>query len=220
MPTAVLEALAAAEVFTGGARIEEVPLAEIREIAVLLAAASNAAEMINGDPPAELTPPLKRILNDYGRTGARLLRHAESAAHPPAEVAEAAFQLAVLLLCDEREDGHAYLDKATRAGHAGAQQLHYHPAAHLAIRGTAHQIARSYQRNGNFSSALVFFQAATKHGDAEACYQIGLIHTDQGKAWEAATWFSRAARSGHLSAYEHLNALSDQLVTHITQVTQ
>ncbi|MEU6039392.1 hypothetical protein ABZ801_28715 [Actinomadura sp. NPDC047616] len=44
-------------------------------------------------------------------------------------------------------------------------------------------------------------------------------YENQGRIREAATWYTRAARSGHVKGYNRVNVLSHQLVTDITRLT-
>jgi hypothetical protein len=102
-------------------------------------------------PPAELTPTLRRFLNTYGRTGGRLLRHAE------AGDAESAFRLGVLLLCDDRpREATEWLRKANRAGHDTALELQHQPDQRGAAVQHALRIGGDYEAAGNFPAAALF----------------------------------------------------------------
>ncbi|WP_344954070.1 hypothetical protein [Actinomadura miaoliensis] len=47
-----------------------------------------------------------------------------------------------------------------------------------------------------------------------------MSYESQGRTREAATWYTRAARGGHVKAYDRVNVLSHQLVTDIIRLTQ
>ncbi|HZB31656.1 MAG TPA: hypothetical protein VE465_15965 [Streptosporangiaceae bacterium] len=103
-------------------------------------------------PPGELTPAM-RLLNSYKRTGGRLLRHAE------AGDAEAAFRLAVLLLCGDRPvEATEWLRRAGRAGHADAAALLHHPRQQAEAARHAYRIGRDYETAGNLPAALAFLE--------------------------------------------------------------
>ncbi|MFC0038293.1 sel1 repeat family protein [Actinomadura rayongensis] len=161
--------------------------------------------MYTADPKtsAEGAP---KFLRRYGTTGLRLFHAAASGA----AVGEAAYQLAALLLCYGRDtEGNAYLRRAGEAGHRDAVDLCSHLAGSRAVRGVAHRIARAYQEDGDLDAALVFFEAAaSRGGNAEACFRIGLIHAERGAAREAVTWFRRAARLGHGEAFRRYAAFA------------
>ncbi|HEU5160047.1 MAG TPA: hypothetical protein VFU43_23825 [Streptosporangiaceae bacterium] len=107
-----------------------------------------------GDAPAELTPAM-RLLTSYKRTGGRLLRHAE------AGDAEAAFRLAVLLLCGDRPvEATEWLRRASRAGHADALELLHHPRQQAVAARHAYRIGRDYEAAGNLPAALAFLEQA------------------------------------------------------------
>jgi hypothetical protein len=159
-------------------------------------------------PPAALTPALRRFLTTYGRTGGRLLRHAE------AGDAESAFRLAVLLLCDDRPlEAAEWLRRANRAGHEDALELLHHPEQRTAAARHAYRIGCDHEMTGNLPAALVFFEQAAACEEADAAYRIGLTHAQQGKTWVAAQWFARAAAYGHPHAMTEFNGLSRQLLT-------
>jgi hypothetical protein len=105
-------------------------------------------------PQAELTPAM-RLLTNYKRTGGRLLRHAE------AGDAEAAFRLAVLLLCGDRPlEATEWLRRASRAGHAEALELLHHPRQQAVAARHAYRIGRDYEAAGNLPAALAFLEQA------------------------------------------------------------
>jgi hypothetical protein len=159
-------------------------------------------------PPAELTPALQRFLSSYGRTGGRLLRHAE------AGDGESAFRLAVLLLCDDRPmEAAEWLRRANRAGYDDALELLQHPQQRTAAARQAFRIGCEYELTGNLPAALVFFEQAADCEDADAAYRIGLTHAQQGRTWVAAQWFARAAAYGHPHAMTEFNGLSRQLLS-------
>ncbi|HEX6470640.1 MAG TPA: hypothetical protein VF069_16190 [Streptosporangiaceae bacterium] len=104
--------------------------------------------------PAEITPAM-RLLTTYKRTGERLLRQAETGD------AEAAFRLAVLLLCGDRPlDATEWLRRASRAGHKDALELLHHPRQQVAAARHAYRIARDYEAAGNLPAALAFLEHA------------------------------------------------------------
>jgi hypothetical protein len=103
------------------------------------------------DTPAgqQPEPAQERYLRVYGRTGGRLLRHAEDG--DP----EAAYQLGVLLLCDDSvHEADLWLGRAASAGHKGAQRLH--PVAGEDPVECAHRIGDEYAAKHMPSSAEVF----------------------------------------------------------------
>jgi hypothetical protein len=103
---------------------------------------------------ADLTPAM-RLLTNYRRTGGRLLRHAE------AGDAEAAFRLAVLLLCGDRPlEATEWLRRASRAGHAEALELLHHPRQQAVAGRHAYRIGRDYESAGNLPAALAFLEQA------------------------------------------------------------
>jgi hypothetical protein len=105
-------------------------------------------------PSAEVTPAM-RLLTNYKRTGGRLLRHAE------AGDAEAAFRLAVLLLCRDRPlEATEWLRRAGRAGHEEALDLLHHPRQQAAAAQHAYRIAHDYEAAGNLPAALAFLEQA------------------------------------------------------------
>jgi hypothetical protein len=108
--------------------------------------------------PAAAPTPAMRLLTNYKRTGGRLLRHAE------AGDAEAAFRLAVLLLCGDRPlEATEWLRRASRAGHADALELLHHPRQKAVAARHAYRIGRDYETAGNLPAALAFLEQA---GDA------------------------------------------------------
>jgi hypothetical protein len=113
-----------------------------------------AGEASAGAASGSLTPAM-RLLTSYKRTGGRLLRHAE------AGDAEAAFRLAVLLLCGDRPlEATGWLRRAGRAGHAGAAELLHHPRQHAEAARHAYRIGRDYETAGNLPAALAFLEQA------------------------------------------------------------
>jgi TPR repeat protein len=117
-------------------------------------AATGEASAAAGEPQAALTPAM-RLLTGYKRTGGRLLRHAE------AGDAEAAFRLAVLLLCGDRPlEATEWLRRATRAGHADAAELLHHPRQQAEAARHAYRIGRHYETAGNLPAALAFLEQA------------------------------------------------------------
>jgi TPR repeat protein len=103
---------------------------------------------------AELTPAM-RLLTNSKRTSGRLLRHAE------AGDAEAAFRLAVLLLCGDRPlEATEWLRRAGRAGHADALELLHHPRQQAMAARHAYRIGRDYETAGNLPAALAFLEQA------------------------------------------------------------
>jgi hypothetical protein len=104
--------------------------------------------------PAEVTPAM-RLLTTYKRTGERLLRKAETGD------AEAAFRLAVLLLCGDRPlEATEWLRRASRAGHKDALDLLHHPRQQVAAARHAYRIAHDYEAAGNLPAALAFLEHA------------------------------------------------------------
>lgn len=102
----------------------------------------------------ELTPAM-RLLTGYKRTSGRLLRHAE------AGDAEAAFRLAVLLVCGDRPlEATEWLRRASRAGHADALELLHHPRQQAVAARHAYRIGRDYETAGNLPAALAFLEQA------------------------------------------------------------
>jgi hypothetical protein len=117
-------------------------------------AADAAAGEAAGESPGALTPAM-RLLTGYKRTGGRLLRHAE------AGDAEAAFRLAVLLLCGDRPlEATEWLRRASRAGHADAAELLHHPRQQAEAGRHAYRIGRDYETAGNLPAALAFLEQA------------------------------------------------------------
>jgi hypothetical protein len=113
-----------------------------------------APEAPAGEAPGALTPAM-RLLTSYKRTGGRLLRHAE------AGDAEAAFRLAVLLLCGDRPlEATEWLRRASRAGHAAAAELLHHPRQQAVATRHAYRIGRDYETAGNLPAALAFLEQA------------------------------------------------------------
>lgn len=105
--------------------------------------------------PDGLTPAM-RLLTGYKRTSERLLRAAE------AGDAEAAFRLAVLLLCGDRPlEATEWLRRAARAGHAEAAELLHHPRQRAVATRHAYRIGRDYETAGNLPAALAFLEQAT-----------------------------------------------------------
>jgi hypothetical protein len=116
---------------------------------------SPAGEARAGAAPGPLTPAM-RLLTSYKRTSGRLLRHAE------AGDAEAAFRLAVLLLCGDRPlEATEWLRRASRAGHAEAAELLHHPRQQTVAARHAYRIGRDYETAGNLPAALAFLEQAT-----------------------------------------------------------
>ena len=112
-----------------------------------------AGEDAAGEPPPGEFTPAMRLLNSYKRTGGRLLRHAE------AGDAEAAFRLAVLLLCGDRPvEATEWLRRAGRAGHADAAALLHHPRQQAEAARHAYRIGRDYETAGNLPAALAFLE--------------------------------------------------------------
>jgi hypothetical protein len=113
-----------------------------------------AESAVSGEPSGALTPAM-RLLTNYKRTGGRLLRHAE------AGDAEAAFRLAVLLLCGDRPlEATEWLRRAGRAGHADALDLLHHPRQRAVAARHAYRIGRDYETAGNLPAALAFLEQA------------------------------------------------------------
>ena len=114
-----------------------------------------AGEARTGESPGALTPAM-RLLTSYKRTSGRLLRHAE------AGDAEAAFRLAVLLLCGDRPlEATEWLRRASRVGHAEAAELLHHPRQQAVAARHAYRIGRDYETAGNLPAALAFLEQAT-----------------------------------------------------------
>jgi hypothetical protein len=130
-------------------------------------------------PAQELTVARRRYLEAYGRTGMRLLRHAEDGE------SEAAYRLAALLMCDDRQMEALYwLQRARSAGHAGAAELCADPPLPLKYwqgAEAANRVGLRYEAEGLPFSAVVFFERAGKNGHPDAAYRTGLHFARIGK---------------------------------------
>ncbi|GAA2436698.1 hypothetical protein GCM10010191_59360 [Actinomadura vinacea] len=141
------------------------------------------------EPPTEPSIRLQRYLESFGRTGARLLRHAERGD------ADAAYRLGVLLFCERRpREAGEWLQLARVGGYdiPPIDRLSLDSAADAAF-----EIGTDYEAVRQPHAALVFFRRAGECGNAEAAYRVGLHYAQKNDHWDAATWFSRAAMVGH-----------------------
>ncbi|MEU5881439.1 hypothetical protein [Spirillospora sp. NPDC047279] len=157
--------------------------------------------------PPDLEPAperARRYAAAYGRTGLRLLRHAE------AGDGEARFRLATLLACDDHvNEAEHWLRRADVAGYAcsgdpaGDEEVpHY-----LAAAEAAYQIGLEYEEARLPSSALLFYERAARNGHTAAAYRAGLHHVEADAPWAAFKMFSRAASNGHPDARQELDVL-------------
>jgi TPR repeat protein len=151
----------------------------------------------------------------YGRTGMRLLRHAEAEA-AAADAGSAggvpAYQLATLLVCEHRPVEALYwMRKAARGGHRVARRLagdwRPGPPRYWRPADAAYEIGLHYEAGGRPFSAAVFFAAAAGLGHAEAAYRAGLHRMQIGRHWEAMLMFNRAASAGHKPAQHERDGL-------------
>ncbi|WP_242894455.1 hypothetical protein [Actinomadura litoris] len=197
-----------------------VPLAEARP-AAYDAAYDAVPEPPDEEPePPSLTPPaghttmMRRYADAYGRTGMRLLRHAE--ADDGQDRGVPAYRLATLLACDNRPHEALYwLQRAARVGHRLARRLavewdpHTDPwPPHYWKRGdAAFEVGMDYEANGYPHAAAVFFERAADNGVQEAAYRSGLHRMQYGQTWEAMLLFNRAADAGHRPAQRELDGL-------------
>lgn len=163
-------------------------------------------------PPARTPPPMsplmRRYLTAYGRTGARLLRHAE------AGDARSCFLLGIVNLLKEQPfEARQWLWRADKAGHPDALELSAHPSARRQAAKAAYRYGRGYEAEGTdkVGIAMFFYQLASDCDHAEATYQLGSIFYRKGETWQAATCFSRAACQGHPQAATEFNNISEQL---------
>ncbi|MET8158188.1 hypothetical protein ABZT47_17580 [Sphaerisporangium sp. NPDC005289] len=149
---------------------------------------------------------MRRYLRWFGRTGARLVRHAE------AGDAQACLRLWVItLLHDRLAEARDWLHQAAAAGDDEAVRLRAHPAPRKAATELAYVYATAYETEGNkISLAIFFYQLAGRHGHAEAAFRLAAIHAGRGHQWLAATWFSRAADAGHPKASGGFTAITGE----------
>ncbi|WP_242907150.1 hypothetical protein [Actinomadura terrae] len=175
----------------------------------------------NEEPePPSITPPFgattmtRRYADAYGRTGMRLLRHAE--ADDGQDHGVPAYRLATLLACDNRPHEALYwLQRAARVGHRLARRLavEWDPRTdpwppHYWKRGeAAFEIGMDYEANGYPHAAAVFFERAADNGVHEAAYRSGLHRMQYGQTWEAMLLFNRAADAGYRPAQRELDGL-------------
>jgi hypothetical protein len=153
-------------------------------------------------PPAPLTLTMRWFLDNFGRTGGRLLRHAETGD------AQAAYKLAILLLChDQSTEARVWLRHASRSGHPDAPALYHDVLRHVSAFGIAYDIGREYA-----AAALVFYEAAAQSQHPGAAFEIALLHNEQGDEWGAAEWFHRAADYGHPTAQTEFNGIHRKMI--------
>jgi hypothetical protein len=165
-------------------------------------------------PPPERTIMWRRYVETYGRTGMRLLRHAE--ADKGKEVGVPAYRLATLLACEQRrlEAGY-WMERAAQSGNDEARRLAADwmpaadggPPAYWRPTDAAYEIGLHYEVAGQPFSAVVFFDRAACNGHSDAAYRAGLHRMQIGRYWDAMLWFNRAARSGHQPAQRELEGL-------------
>ena len=136
--------------------------------------------------PCEFDDELLRQYTDfYGRTGARLLRRAGNGD------GEAMYQLAVLSLCDRRNDeARRWLRCASRCGHPDAPGLSRRPDPERvdAARDAAFQVGRGYERSGSPTVAIMFYRRAAQSGHITAAEQLSELHSARGDSGEAQYW--------------------------------
>ncbi|MER5648667.1 hypothetical protein [Streptosporangium sp. NPDC002524] len=162
-------------------------------------------------PP--LSPARQRLLQIYGRTGARLLTRSETGD------GRRCMHLAVIaLLRGYSNEARPELRQARAADHPDVSRLlddsgrlradHRRAAADL-----AYAYGRDYERAGpaKLSVAMFLYRLAGDHGHAAATYRLATIHQDKGEDWAAASLFSRAAGFGHPRAAAKFNGASHQL---------
>jgi TPR repeat protein len=74
-----------------------------------------------------------------------------------------------------------------------------------------YQLGRAYQKNNNFSAALVQYQKAADQGNANAQYNLGVMYANgQGVAKDdaqAASWYRKAAEQGSALAQNNLGSM-------------
>jgi TPR repeat protein len=171
-------------------------------------------ERLKTVPPPKETIRWRRYVEAYGRTGMRLLRHAEADDGKAEGIP--AYQLATLLACERRPNEALYwMQRAALAGHDHARQLTaaWGPVADSKPPGdwrpadVAHEIGLQYEATGQPFSAAVFFVRAAENGHAEAAYRAGLHNMQIGRPWDAMLMFSRAAGAGHEPALHELDGV-------------
>lgn len=165
-------------------------------------------------PPLEPTTMLRRYVEAYGRTGMRLLRHAE--ADDGRDAGVPAYRLATLLACENRPNEALYwLQRAARAGHPLALRLATEwdprtdpwPPYYWRKGQAAFDVGMEYEAAGQPHAAAVFFDRAAGNGHAEAAYRAGLNRMQRGQQWEAMLLFNRAAEAGYAPAEPELDGL-------------
>jgi hypothetical protein len=165
-------------------------------------------------PPREPTLMWRRYVEAYGRTGTRLLRHAEADEGRAGGVP--AYQLATLVACEHRPIEALYwLRRAGRAGHRRADRLardwdpvaDARPPRYWRPADAAYEIGLHYEAGGQPFSAAVFFDSAAGVGHAEAAYRAGLHRMQIGRHWDAMLMFNRAAGAGHEPARRERDGL-------------
>ncbi|WP_131735699.1 sel1 repeat family protein [Actinomadura roseirufa] len=165
-------------------------------------------------PPLEPTSMLRRYVESYGRTGLRLLRHAE--ADEGRDQGVPAYRLATLLACENRPHEALYwLQRAARAGHALARRLAAEwdprtdpwPPYYWKRGQAAFDVGIEYEAARQPHAAAVFFDRAADNGHAEAAYRAGLHRMQRGQPWEAMLLFNRAADAGYAPAQPELDGL-------------
>ncbi|GAA3413065.1 hypothetical protein [Streptosporangium vulgare] len=162
-------------------------------------------------PP--LSPARQRLLQIYGRTGARLLTRSETGD------GRRCMHLAVIaLLRGCSSEARPELRQARAADHPDVSRLLDHSgrlrADHRqAAADLAYAYGRDYERADPTkpSVAMFFYRLASDHGHAAAAYRLAMIHQDKGEDWAAASLFSRAAGFGHPQAAAKFNGASQQL---------
>lgn len=159
------------------------------------------------DPPPEPTIQRRRYIETYGRTGMRLLRHAEADEGKAEGIP--AYRLAVLLACDDRPAEAVYwLRRAAHAGHTDARRLADDwdphnttaPPYYWQATDAAYQVGLDYERKGQPFAAAVFYHRAALNGHTDAAYRYGLHLHGIGKPRLAEPWLNRAAVNGHPQA--------------------
>jgi TPR repeat protein len=127
------------------------------------------------DRPPPLSTSAERFLNAFGRTGARLVRHAEGGD------VDACFRVAIVaLLYGWSLEAREWLIRADAAGHPHALALYRHSAPEIPAAEYACQFGRAYESSGadKTSIAMFFYGLAAEHGHAEAAYRRGRLQMD------------------------------------------
>jgi tetratricopeptide (TPR) repeat protein len=156
------------------------------------------------EPPPAPSIRLHRYLEAFGRTGARLLRHAERGN------AEAAYRLGVLLTCERRPQEAAEWLQLARDRGFDKLPVEGRMTADVAAEA-AFEIGVGYEGASRPHAAQVFFKRAGECGNSEAAYRVGLYYAQLQDHWEAAKWFSRAAMRGHSGARREFAAAHREL---------